>query len=91
MRSIFRTGRRLGDALQKLERYDDAIACYDKATEIDPKDTYFWVNKGMSFLQLKKYEEAIKSYRNAQKIYPSIQSAGIMIPKLQELIKKEAI
>ena len=37
------------------------------------------------------YEKAIKSYQAVQKIYPSIRAAKVMIPQLQELIKKEAI
>ena len=41
--------------------------------------------------KLKNYEKAIKSYQAAQKIYPSMKSAEIMIPQLQELIKEEAI
>ena len=42
-------------------------------------------------IELKIYEEAIKSYQSAQKIYPSMRTANIMILQLRKLIKEEVI
>ena len=42
-------------------------------------------------IELKNYEIAINSYKEVQKIYPSMQSTKIMIPQLKELIKSESI
>ena len=33
---------------------------YNKAIEINPKDGNYWNNKGNSFYDLNKYEEALK-------------------------------
>ena len=35
-----------GIALKELERYDEAIQCYDQAINIDPKYTLAYHNKG---------------------------------------------
>ena len=40
---------------------------------------------------LKNYEIAINSYIEAHKIYPSMQSAIIMIERLQKLIKNGTV
>ena len=37
------------------------------------------------------YEKAIKSYQQAQEIYPSMQSPKIMIEKIKKLIKKQSV
>ncbi|SVE52870.1 uncharacterized protein METZ01_LOCUS505724, partial [marine metagenome] len=59
-----------GNALSTLSRKDDAIACYDKAIEIDPKDAYYYYNKGIALSSLKKYEEAIVSLDKTIEIKP---------------------
>jgi len=43
------------------------------------------------FNELKNYEKAIKSYKNAQKIYPLMKSPDKMINQIEILIKKELI
>jgi tetratricopeptide (TPR) repeat protein len=40
-----------GRTLAKLERYEEAIRCFDKALEIDPKFVDAWCNKGMCDLK----------------------------------------
>ena len=47
--------------------------------------------QGLVHIKLKNYEKAIESYEAVQKIYPSVNSAKIMIPQLKKLIKDEAI
>lgn len=37
-----------GDILDNLERYDEAINCYDKAIELDNKYIHAWIAKGVS-------------------------------------------
>ena len=41
--------------------------------------------------ELKNYEKAIDSYKEVQKIYPSMQAPKVMIPRLKELIKDQSI
>tara|TARA_B100000029_G_scaffold124108_1_gene117586 strand:+ start:53 stop:613 length:561 start_codon:yes stop_codon:yes gene_type:complete len=47
--------------------------------------------QGLVQTELKNYEKAIISYLEVQKIYPSMQAAKVMIPRLKELIKNQSI
>ncbi|MBC6472924.1 MAG: tetratricopeptide repeat protein, partial [Hormoscilla sp. GM102CHS1] len=51
-------------------RYDEVIASYDKAIEIEPDDHPAWYNRGYALLQLSRYDEAIASYDKAIEIKP---------------------
>ena len=77
--------------LYLMSRYKDSLNDIDEVLKHESR--HFGALSGQALVQikLKNYEKAIKSYQAAQKIYPSIMSAKIMIPQLQELIKKEAI
>ncbi len=55
----------MGDALDEMGKYDEAIMSYDKAIAIK-KDYYLALNnKGVTLKKLKKYEDAIESFQNA--------------------------
>ena len=47
-----------GFSLANLGRHDEAMACYDRALEIDPRDALAWNNKGTGLLELGRREEA---------------------------------
>jgi tetratricopeptide (TPR) repeat protein len=67
---------RLGYWLGEAKRdFDAAIACYDRAIEIDPNYAYAWYNKGFSLHSLQKYEQAIECYERAIKIDPNYANA----------------
>ncbi len=59
-----------GFALDKLERYEDAIRWWDEALKIDPKNTFAWIYKGFALDKLERYEDAIRCYDEALKINP---------------------
>ena len=59
-----------GTALYYLGKYEEAIATYDKAIEIDPQYADAWNNKGSALGCLGKYEEAIAAYDKAIEIDP---------------------
>ncbi len=46
----------LGVTYRKVEMYEKALACFDRATEIDPKNGEAWYNKG---IMLSKIWEAL--------------------------------
>lgn len=52
----------------KLNRYNKAIECYDKAIKIDPDDANTCYNKGGSLAKLKRDDEAIESYKKARQL-----------------------
>ena len=63
----------------------------DKVLELEKRHFGAWAGQGMVNIQLRNYEKAILSYKKAQEIYPSMQSAEIMIKKIEKLIKQELI
>ena len=68
-----------GNVLSDQAKYDEAIACYDKVIEINPKNKWGWINKGETLCDMGKYDEAIKTYDKALEILP--QSADVLCNK----------
>ena len=77
--------------LYLLGRYQQSQKDIDEVLKLEKR--HFGALSGQALVQikLKNYEKAINSYKAAQKIYPSIKAAEIMIPQLQELINNETI
>ena len=63
----------------------------DKVLELENRHFGALAGQGMVNIQLRNYEKAILSYKKAQEIYPSMQSAEIMIKQIENLIKQELI
>jgi len=63
----------------------------DKVLELENRHFGALAGQGMVNIQLRNYEKAILSYKKAQEIYPSMQSAEIMIKKIENLIKQDLI
>jgi len=51
-----------GISLGKLGKYHEAIVCFDRALEINPRLSEAWYNKGAVLADLERYHEAINSY-----------------------------
>ncbi len=62
--------RLMGEALEKEERYEDALKIYKKGVEKDPKDVELWMGIGRVSLKLDNLEEAAKAYERAYLIEP---------------------
>jgi tetratricopeptide (TPR) repeat protein len=61
----------IGPSYYDLQRYQEAIECYDKA----PNSATTWYNKGLALTKLDRYEEAITSYDKATEIKPDYAKA----------------
>jgi Flp pilus assembly protein TadD len=48
--------------------YHEAIRCFDKAIELNPRDEGAWIKKGHSFSKIGKIKEAGRAYREATKL-----------------------
>ena len=77
--------------LYLMGRYQDSLKDIDEVLKRESRHFGALSGQGLVETKLENYEKAIKSYQAAQKIYPSIKSATIMIPQLEELIKGSAI
>lgn len=59
-----------GISLTNLGKNQEALACYERAIEIDPRYTIAWHNKGATLQKLGKNHEAIACYDKALEINP---------------------
>jgi len=57
-----------GRSLQDQKKFKEAIRCYDKALEIEPRFSHFFYNKGNALAFMRKYEKAIECYDRALKL-----------------------
>ena len=72
-----------GRAFHKLEKYEQAIECYNKALKCIDKNTLngnpqscsLWVDIGLSYIEIGNYEEAINSFNKALEIDPDFIAA----------------
>jgi tetratricopeptide (TPR) repeat protein len=64
-----------GNTLIQLQRYEDALAIYEKAADIKPNYPQAWYGQGRALFQLKKYQEALIAYDKAIQIEPDYLEA----------------
>jgi serine/threonine protein kinase len=75
-----------GLSLSNLGMHKEAITCYDKVLEINPRDAKAWCNKGNALGKLGKAEEEISCYDKALEINPRYAEAwcnkGVVLVEL---------
>jgi len=64
-----------GNIFLELERYDDALAAYDKALVLRPDLENAWLGRGNLFGQLKRYDDAFAAYDKALALEPDLETA----------------
>ena len=47
--------------------------------------------QGLVQIKLKNYEKAIESYKEVEKLHPSMDTPKVMIPRIKKLIKEQSI
>ena len=77
--------------LYLLGRYQQSQKDIDKVLKLEKRHFGALSGQGLIQTELKNYEKAINSYKEVQKIYPSMQAPKIMIPRLKELIEDQSI
>ena len=77
--------------LYMLGRYEESQEDINEVLKLEKRHFGALSGQGLVQIELKNYERAINSYKEVQKIYPSMQSSKIMIPQLKELIKSKSI
>jgi len=58
----------LGTALALQQRYDEAIAAYRQALELDPNENVYYWNTGHAYWKSKRYEDALPYYQKAAQL-----------------------
>ena len=77
--------------LYMLGKYQESQEDINEVLKLEKRHFGALSGQGMVQIELKNYEKAINSYKEVQKIYPSMQTPKIIIPRLKELIKNESI
>ena len=72
-----------GQTKRFLGMYIESIIDYSKAIELDPKDSYLYFFRGMSYEYLKLNEQALKNMKISLKLDPCNQLALDMVNYLE--------
>ncbi|MCB9458333.1 MAG: tetratricopeptide repeat protein [Anaerolineaceae bacterium] len=59
-----------GLALARLEQYEEAIADYNQAINLEPQYAFAFNSRGIAYMELGQYEEAIADYSQAISLDP---------------------
>ena len=74
--------------LGEFQKSQDDI---DQVLALEQRHFGALAGQGLVNIQLKNYEKAIRSYEQAQEIYPAMRSPKIMIKQIEELIKEQTV
>ena len=77
--------------LYLLGSYQQSQKDIDEVLKLEKRHFGALSGQGLVQIELKNYEKAINSYKEVQKIYPSMQAPKVMIPRLKKLIKSQSI
>ena len=77
-------------ALYLSGKYEDSINDIKKVLQLEPRHFGAISGLGLNQIELKNYRKALKSFKKALKIYPTMQSAKKMVSFLNDLIKGQA-
>ena len=65
-----------------VKRHEEAVACFRRAVEIDPRSAIDWANLGSNLRDLGRNDEAIAMYEKALSLDPGIAFARASHAKL---------
>ncbi len=77
--------------LYMLGRYEQSQNDINEALKLEKRHFGALSGQGLVQTKLKNYKKAIESYKEVQKLYPSMQAPKVMIPRLKKLIKEQSI
>ena len=73
--------------LYLMGRYQESLDDIDEVLKLESRHFGALTGQGLVLIKLKDYQKAIESYQSAQRVYPLIRSAELMIPRLKKLIE----
>ena len=77
--------------LYLMKKYQSSLADIKITLTLEPRHFGALSGQALNYIELNQYEKAIKSYKEAQKIYPVMNGAKKIIPQLQELIDDQTV
>jgi protein O-mannosyl-transferase len=79
-----------GNALVRLNRFDDAIGHYETALRIRPDNAEAQHNWGVALARQSKFAEAIEHFRAALAIDPTHAEAREYLNKATQLLREQS-
>jgi len=64
-----------GHTLYEGGNYEEAVKCYDKATEGDPKNPQIWLEAGNFYYSLAEFQKSIECYNKSIELKPDFTDA----------------
>ena len=87
----FEAWNKRATVLYLLGRYQQSQKDIDEVLKLEKRHFGALSGQGLVQTKLKNYKKAIESYKEVQKIYPSMQAPKVMIPRIKKLIKEQSI
>ena len=67
-----------GNTLLGLQRYEEAIECYNNALKLNENNPIVLNNKGVAYMELDDFNNAIKCFRKVLVMYPDNPDAQVL-------------
>ena len=77
--------------LYMMGNYEQSQKDINEVLKLEKRHFGALSGQGLVQTKLKNYKKAIESYKEVQKIYPSMQAPKVMIQRLKKLIKEQSI
>ena len=77
--------------LYLMGNYKQSQNDIDEVLKLEKRHFGALSGQGLVQIELKNYDKAIESYKEVQKIYPSMEAPKVMIPRIKKLIKEQSI
>ena len=77
--------------LYLLGRYEQSQKDIDEVLKLEKRHFGALSGQGLVQIKLKNYKKAIESYKEVEKLHPSMEAPKVMIPRIKKLIKEESI
>ena len=77
--------------LYMMGNYEQSQNDINEVLKIEKRHFGALSGQGLVQIELKNYDKAIESYKEVQKIYPSMEAPKVMIPRIKKLIKEQSI
>ena len=74
-----------------IGEYEKSQNDIDQVLKLEKRHFGALAGQGLVNIELENYEKALESYKEAMRIYPSMNSPKIMIKQIKELIQRQSI
>ena len=77
--------------LYMMGNYEQSQSDINEVLKLEKRHFGALSGQGLVQIKLKNYKKAVESYKEVEKLYPSMEAPKIMIPRLKKLIKEQSI